>query len=296
MKLTVDMMRICRVTVPGSCGELVQGSIDGTNFLITCPVSVYSTVSIQTAAVAYPLPMSQRKVAEAVRRTWEYLAVDVDGYQLTVSSVLPRGKGMASSSADIAAACQAAALLVGRRLSVAEVADLALAIEPTDAVFYPGITMFDHVQGTIRHSLGQPPALSIMVFDDGGEVDTLHFNQRSDLACLNQKKEPQIREAVELVRQGIQEQRVDWLGAGATLSARANQDILYKKHLETMIAIGEQYGAVGVNVAHSGTVTGLLFAGESDFDQQACRLAVEKQCPELSYLQTVSLVSGGFYE
>ncbi|PUU86393.1 MAG: GHMP kinase, partial [Halanaerobium sp.] len=30
--------------VPGSCGELLQGSIDDQNFLISCPINLYTEV------------------------------------------------------------------------------------------------------------------------------------------------------------------------------------------------------------------------------------------------------------
>ena len=31
---------------PASCGELIEGVIDGTPFLVTCPISMYAEVTV----------------------------------------------------------------------------------------------------------------------------------------------------------------------------------------------------------------------------------------------------------
>jgi L-threonine kinase len=282
------MMKV-KVRAPGSCGELVQGTLEGKNFLITCPIDLFSEVTIQmdTQAVA-----AGDKTFEAVKRTWAYLGVSFERFAVKAESALPRGKGMASSSADISAACQAAALCAGRNLTPDEIADIALGIEPTDGIFFPGIVMFDHVGGLTRKLLGCPPPMSVAVFDVGGEVDTLQFNLRSDLACLNRAKEPQVRKAVDLVTRGIASGDCALIGQGATLSALANQSILTKPCLPTIIDIIGRYGAAGVNTAHSGTVIGILFAGGSP-EIGACVNAVRTACPELSFLGVSRLIAGG---
>ncbi|MBP2654515.1 MAG: pduX [Firmicutes bacterium] len=278
------------VQAPGSCGELVQGTIDGNNFLITCPVDMYTRV---TVCLGGKRLAAGEKTVEAVKRTLDYLGIGSMPFSVTVESDLLQGKGMASSSADISAACQAAALAVGKTLTEDEIADIALSIEPTDGVFYPGIVMFDHVSGSIRRYLGIPPAIAIAIFDFGGEVDTLQFNGRSDLAVLNKAKEPLVLQAVELVRLGLLKGDAALIGKGATLSALANQYILPKKCLPKIIEIVREYGAVGVNTAHSGTVVGVLFA-DLDYGRiEAGIKAIKKACPEIEYLRTVQMVGGG---
>ena len=32
---------------PGACGELVQGTINNINFLITCPINIFSYVTVE---------------------------------------------------------------------------------------------------------------------------------------------------------------------------------------------------------------------------------------------------------
>lgn len=279
-----------KVKAPGSCGELVQGTINGVNFLITCPVDWYSEITVTDAASQVEV---DPKTSAAVTKTFEYLNVSRN-IGLTVKSDLPVGKGMASSSADISAACQAAALAAtGRILSCDEIADIALAIEPTDGIFYPGIIMLDHINGTIRRSLGTPPPIYIAVFDVGGQVDTLDFNNREDLAVLNEAKESQVAVAVALVTQGLKTGDAQLIGQGATLSALANQTILYKPCLEQVIQISRDYGAVGICAAHSGTVLGVMFSAESMAGHDQCIREIACHCADVIYLKTVRLIAGG---
>lgn len=280
-----------RVKVPGSCGELVQGVSKGTNFLITCPIDRYSTIELSSCRET--VKAGPVKVELALEKTFRYLNTEPAGYQVRLFSELPRGKGMASSSADISAACQAAALWSGQKLSADEIADIALSIEPTDGVFYPGIVMFDHLFGQLRQPLGMPPVLEVLVLDAGGEIDTLQFNRRQDLQRLNEAKEEQTSQAADWVRQGIQAGDIELIGRGATLSALANQSILPKPCLPEVIAIAQSFGSVGVNVAHSGTVLGILFPPALREFQAGCLQAVRRICPAVRYLTTAKLIAGG---
>lgn len=281
------------VRAPGSCGELVQGTISGSHFLITCPVDICTEVTVSPGTAEFSA--AGPKTLEAVRRTWAYLGVACEDFAVIVSSALPQGKGMASSSADISAACLAAAAAAGRTLTPDEIADIALDIEPTDGIFYNGVVMFDHVNGLTRRRLGDPPPMSVAIFDAGGRVDTLEFNRRSDLAALNAAKEAQVREAVDLVTRGLAAGDPDLIGRAATLSALANQDILPKPCLATVVEIARRCGAVGVNTAHSGTVIGILFAGRPADTAAAdnCRRTVASLCPELEFLRHARIIPGG---
>lgn len=282
-----------KVRAPGSCGELVQGVIDGQPVLITCPVNMYSEVEI-ISAIKPKAPGS--KLESAVRKTLEYLEVSGTYYKAIVRSELPVGKGMASSSADISAACQAAALTAGRSLSADEIADIALSIEPTDGIFYPGIMLFDHIHGAIRLSLGKPPQIKILIFDIGGKVNTLTFNKRHDLAVLNQNKESAVRQAVALVTEGLKNGDAELIGQGATLSALANQTILYKPCLEDVLSIAREQGAVGVNIAHSGTVLGVLFTPDKEQRFAACIDTIYQAYPKLKFVRCADLVGGGLWK
>ncbi|MDF2636000.1 MAG: kinase [Pelosinus sp.] len=282
-----------RVTVkaPGSCGELAQGTMNGKHFLITCPIDLYSKVTVKPCKSITSLNVGC-KVISAIQKTLHYLQI-TDHFHVTVRSELPIGKGMASSSADISAACQSIALSVGKLLSADEIANIALSIEPTDGIFYPGIVLFDHVKGHIRQYLGNAIPMYIAIFDVGGEIDTLHFNQRSDLEKLNQANELQVQKAMNLIVEGLTKNDAILLGKGTTLSALANQKILFKPHLEEMINIGLSWGAVGVNIAHSGTVVGVLFPLDKLNNCLPCIEEISRYCTGVKFLRTAQFISGG---
>lgn len=65
------------------------------------------------------------------------------------------------------------------------------------------------------------------------------------------------------------------IGQAATLSAFANQRILYKPNLYEFHDIGNAFHSVGTIIAHSGTIMGLLFP--SDYTAiDECRRYIEK--------------------
>lgn len=91
--------------------------------------------------------------------------------QSTAMGIMPHtdiAKGMASSTAEVAASIEATALALGKEINKSDVARIALSIEPTDGCFFPGIVLFDHREGKLYESLGNPPPLDTLVLDFGG--------------------------------------------------------------------------------------------------------------------------------
>ncbi|MBM4404583.1 MAG: GHMP kinase [Chloroflexi bacterium] len=251
--------------VPGTCGELVQGIIDGRHFHVTCPIDLYSTtrIAISPGAGRISAPADCPKARRAAEATLAHLGRrDVDA-ALAIESALPRGKGMASSTADVVGAIEATASALSARLSARQVAALALAIEPSDGLMVEGIALFDHRQGSLMESLGAPPPMGILVLDFGGEVDTLAFNAVDRMPQLA-AREAQWRTALSLVREGLRRSDAALIARGATLSATAHQEISPNPYFAQAKAFSERIGALGLCIAHSGTVIGLLFAGGRD--------------------------------
>lgn len=280
------------VKVPGSCGELVQGVIEGTPFLVTCPIDIYASAIVLRGKDMTTLP---EKAARAVRAFCAKAAVSSENICTKLTSQLVKSKGMASSSADIAAVCKAAALYYNVNLTEKDTAELAAAIEPTDGIFCRGIVKFNHLTGEILEYLGEPPAVQMALFDCGGSVDTIVFNQRGELPYLNAQKEPQVKKALELISRGIKYHDAKVLGEGATISAVANQKILYKEDLADIINISKKYGSIGVNIAHSGTLIGIMFDENAAGQMPECIKAVQLYCPYTNYLYSARLISGGFF-
>ncbi len=277
------------VKVPGSCGELVQGTHRGTPYLITCPINLYTHVTITDKH--NNISGLGVKSQAALKRTLDYLGKPDFDYGIALSSELPIGKGMASSSADIAAVCFAVAAAYGVELTAPEVSRIAAGIEPTDGVFFENIIRLNHMTGECLETMEEYPRLKIAVFDAGGAVDTVSFHKRTDLAELSIRNERITDAALELIRSSSSPSA--WAEA-ATKSSLANQSILPKKDLSEMIKAARERGALGVNVAHSGTVIGILFSPDTvqeHIDEIANRLAA--LFSHLHYCETVELTSGG---
>lgn len=259
---------------------------------MTAPVNAFVAVTARWVEVGDDTsptdrPKTRRALCELIerKRLPERLLADIE---LRFSGDLRVGKGMASSTADIVAACVAVAGLLDIPLHCDEIAEIALSVEPTDGVFYPGVVAFDHRGGGFLERLGSMPPLDVLVLDAGGQIDTVSYN--SSLVSYSRDESKALLEALELLRTGISMSEPRMVGEACTISARLNQRRLPKPRLEAVIEAGREQGAYGVLVAHSGTLIGVLVE-PSDSEMIAC---FKGRFAGLSPLGRLSLTNGGF--
>lgn len=269
------------VAAPGSCGELVQGVMDGVSFHVSCPVSVFSVARVGGFG---GLSSLREKSRAAVER-----ALEKRGHRahlsITCESGPPAGIGMASSTADISASVTAALLGAGTIVGDRDVASVAVSVEPTDGTVFSGIVAFDHKRGRYVSRLGPAPDLLITLIDTGGTVDTVAFNRQSVAYSPSQKAA--LAGAFEMVARGLRGGERDLIGAAATISARVNQEVLPKPRLEEMIDLADEAAGYGVVVAHSGTVMGVLHSPENVWVPESIRARFDAGA------RTVRLINGG---
>ena len=255
-----------QVALPATCGELLQGHLDGADFHVTCPVAVYGAVRIlaQPRPAAVRLP---RKAEAALVEVLRTLRVNLSpggmaalAARIQLVSRLPQAKGMASSSVDVLGVVLAVGRLLGRAWTPAEASRLALAVEPTDGIAFPGLVLFDHRHGTRCELLGSPPPLRVVVIEPRQRVETVAFNRQVAAPRNWSHHAPAWRDAVAMMRHGVRHGDARAMGAAASLSAQRWQAILPHPWLPEILALGRRHGAVGVCRAHSGSVLGLLFA------------------------------------
>lgn len=292
-------MKKITVKVPGTCGELVQGISENNNFQVTCPIELFSYIHLELDSVDdkklnnFPLQIKSR---QALINTLNYFSINEKDINLKIEifSEIPSGKGMGSSSADVIGIILGTSFLLNKKISEDEVAKLALTIEPTDGIMYEDIICFDHLKKGFLEWIEQPPLLNILVIDPGGSIDTLEFNQREDLVKLRLENQKDTAYALELVKKGITEKNIKLVGEGATLSALCNQKILFKKELEEVISTSYKMGAVGVNVAHSGVVLGVLLPSNYSEIENLKKeiIKIYKDNKDLKFYET-KLIGGG---
>jgi L-threonine kinase len=261
------------VRAPGVCGELVQGMINDHNFLVTCPIDFFSRVEVNIYASGTDIiaPANCRKSSLAVEATLQSLGYANLSAVLKIYNPIPRGKGMGSSSADVIASIAATGLSLGCNLSPQDIANIAVSIEPSDGVMFPGIALFDYKKGYISEELGNPPPMEIVALDFGGTVNTVQFNQ-VDRSQLWKSIQSETDKALEFIREGINKGIPSLIGEGATISAVASQSLLENMHLKDVLDFSSTVGGAGVCLGHSGTIIGILLdarqkKGKSVFNQ-----------------------------
>ena len=297
-----DVIGTGTASAPGTCGELVQGMAGDTHFLVTCPINQFSKATVTLRAKgsgdAEPevagidhLPKARMAVVKALAELAPCLGTGALGAEVGIANPIPVGKGMGSSSADITAAVAAVGIAAGRPFAPEDIGRIALSVEPTDGVMFPGIALFDHRCGSIAESLGPPPPIEVIVVDTGGVVDTLEFN-RTDRSELWKRVASRTDEALELVREGVLRSDPELVGRGATISAQAGHLPATAEWVERAAAFADEQGVVGINVAHSGTVVGILLDARERRSKPVYRRAVEAFADAES-VQHFRLIGGG---
>ncbi|RWP57658.1 hypothetical protein [Mesorhizobium sp.] len=247
----------------GTFGELLQGQLPirslsgGSHFLVTMPIAVFARAHFvpiagtRSVTVYPPHKVKAKRLAENL-----VVALGVSGGTLFLQSELPEGKGLASSSADLVATARSIACCFKYRVRTSLIEKLMAEIEPSDGVMYPGVVAYQQQSCGLLSFLGQMPPLAIVGIDEGGTVNTVDYDQRRGEISNSQKG--QYHELLARARIAVPQGDTAALGRIATASALLHQERAPKEHLHSMLKASEKTGALGVIVAHSGTMIGIL--------------------------------------
>ncbi|RII13149.1 L-threonine kinase [Streptomyces sp. YIM 130001] len=209
-------------------------------------------------------PADRAKALRAASLTLEALSatdpeLPVSGGLLTIRSGIPLGLGMGSSTSDVIASVRAVADAFGHRLAPPAIARLAvraeLACDPLMHDRRP--QLFAQREGQVLEVFGEalPPVVVVgCALGGGAPVDTLSLPEprydRTDVRHFERLRR-QLRRAVAHRSPAL-------LGAVATASARIGQQRLHHSEFSTLTRIAGRHGALGVQIAHSGSVAGVL--------------------------------------
>ncbi|MFJ2768824.1 kinase [Streptomyces sp. NPDC087300] len=274
-------------TAFGTFGELLQGQLPegDRDFLVTLPVARWTMATFRTGSASGGIevrPAHKTKALRLARMIAEEAPPGVGrarGGVLTVSSVIPEGKGLASSSADLVATARAVGRALGVPMPPARIERLLSRIEPTDGVLYSAIVAFHHRTVRLRAVLGALPAMAVVGIDEGGSVDTVDFNR------VPKPFTPADRRAyadlLGRLTEAVRTHDLAEAGRVATRSALMNQRLRFKRSLDPMRAICCEVGGLGVAVGHSGTTLGILLdATDPSYTRRVT--AAAQACGELT--------------
>ncbi|PWC19096.1 GHMP kinase [Brenneria roseae subsp. roseae] len=242
---------------PASCGELIQGWILGGEKLISCPVNWFSHVSVTDGR---PDGAERPRMRQMLNSVIAHLGLPADtgrGLRIEFTSTIPVAKGMASSTADIAATAQATARHLGTTLDEATLATLCVQLEPTDSTLFRQLTLFDHQTAHTQIACDWQPSMDILLLESPYTLDTANYHRLDRQSSLLDNADV-LEKAWRLFCAAADKQDNARLGEACTLSAIASQQILTKPAFSELLAVVEDAGIHGLNVAHSGSVVGLL--------------------------------------
>jgi uncharacterized protein involved in propanediol utilization len=206
------------------------------------------------------LPSSKVKARRAAELTLAELGI-ASGGLLRIRSSVRQGIGLGSSTSDVTAAIRAVAAAFRASLPPEQVARIAARAEvaPDPGMFVSGPVLFDQREGAVLERFAAPlPALEVVGFDsDPGAPALARLSQA--LARYTGAEVAQLDRLLEKLRRALELQDVAMLGEVALASASLNEPRLPKRCLIEIERLAGATGAAGVQVAHAGTVVGLLF-------------------------------------
>lgn len=251
----------------GHHGELIQGVFEDEQGLlhrglVTIPLDGLRSTAELILDESENLcvePREKTKALRAAHLTLEQLGRPKAGGLLRVESDIPIGHGYGSSTADVVASIRAAASALGTKLTPASISRLAVAAETaTDATaFETEALLFAQREGEIlEHFGGSLPPFILLGFkaNGTGSVSTLELPP----ARYSLEEIQLFRVLRGAVARAVRLQDPRLLGRAATLSAHISQRHLSKPSFDYVIELADHHRALGIQVAHSGSLFGLL--------------------------------------
>jgi uncharacterized protein involved in propanediol utilization len=227
------------------------------------------------------------KARRAVELALDYLNQSDWGGYLHISSNIPVRWGLGSSTSDVTAAIRAVANAFGKEIPPQEVARLAVRAETSSdsTMFDERMILFAHREGTIIEEFGAPaPDFEVLGFNTDMTqvgIDTLSF----PLGHYSRTEIEMFRPLIALFRRAIHTKDLKLMGEVASESARINQRYLPKPHFDRLNMIVKLVGAAGFQVAHSGTVAGLIF-DTKDIERERRIQQAKSLIAEMGIIQT----------
>ncbi|WP_206795452.1 hypothetical protein [Amycolatopsis sp. MtRt-6] len=265
-------------------GEVLQGVFDDgdglpVHALVTLPLPGLRSVSVFSPDRGRDLrvrPAWKVKALAAAQAALRRLGCDGGG-DLEVRSSIAAERGLGSSTADVVSAIEAVAAALGRRIEAEDIARLAVAAErASDGVMFGDRTvLFASREGRVLEDLGKPlPRLEVVSLDIGEGVDTLALEP----IRYTRAETETFADLRSLLRKAVGDGSAELVAKVATGSAEINQR--YRPHPCFALAaeVAGHSGALGIQVAHTGTVIGLLY--DPDARGLPCSLGIAAELIE----------------
>ena len=257
----------------GKVGEWLQGvDSEGTPvvYALTVASSPFRTVtSVEPArslvvTINPDAPAESAKVQKAIKELAISYGLKADcTYRVTITGSPPRGKGLGSSSIDIASALLAIKELHGWEISSEALFKLMCRVERSDYLFNPELIVAANPRDGSYAIVAPAPKCLVLAWDtDPGTVIDTESVPHLDLARRSFNDE--YRELSSLIESGVTENLLH----AATRSAELNNCILPKIGFSVARKLVHQLQNAGLIAAHTGTILGFALPQPVDKDMQ----------------------------
>ena len=272
---------------PASCGEFVQGILDNEEYLSSYAIDMFSTATLEEKKEN--INLGPKKSRQAIEKVFERFNIPLDeckNISLEINSNIPVGKGMASSTADIGATIRATLSILNKKLSNEEISCIASEIEPTDSILLYKNSIFNPINGRVKKYLSTLDNGSVIILEPNDILETSRIRSNPNYLDIKLENKSIINKSFNLLEKGLREKDLKLIGKACTLSSLANENIHKKPYLNELIEISNKMGAYGVNIAHSGTVIGILIDNKMDHERIISHL---KECSLDDYYTKIHL-------
>ena len=250
---------------PASCGEFVQGVLDNEEYLSSYAINLFSVATLEEGKeVIHTGPRKSRRAMELVFEKFNIPVEESKKISLNINSQIPVGKGMASSTADIGATIKATLSMLGKSLTGEEISKLAVKIEATDSLLLNRHSIFNPLTADIKKYMGGIDNAKVVILEPDDILDTKSIRMTPNYRMYKMQNKEIIKESFSLLDEGLARNNLSLVGKACTYSSLANENIHKKPFLKEIIEISDKFGCYGVNIAHSGTVIGILMDKEMD--------------------------------
>ena len=257
----------------GKVGEWVQGvDSEGTPiaYALTVGSSPFRTLASVEAADSLAVtinpgaPAESAKVQKAIKELAIGYGLKADcTYRVTITGSPPRGKGLGSSSIDIASVLLAIKELHGWEISNSELFKLMCRVERSDYLFDPNLIVAANPRDGSCAIVASAPRCLVLAWDtDPGTVVETESVPHLDLARRSFSEE--YHELSTMIESGITENLLN----AAIRSAELNNRILPKIGFSVARKLVHELQNGGLIAAHTGTILGFALPQPVDKDMQ----------------------------
>ena len=253
---------------PASCGEFVQGILDNEEYLSSYAIDMFSIASLEEKKE--DINLGSKKSRKAIEKVFEKFNIPIEeskNISLDLKSNIPIGKGMASSTADIGATIKATLSILNKKLNDEEISLIASEIEPTDSIILYKNSIFNPINGSVKKYLSSFDNGRVIILEPKEILETKIIRSNPNYLNIKLENKSIIKKSFNLLEKGLENNDLKLIGEACTLSSLANENIHKKPYLNEIIEISQSMNAYGVNIAHSGTVIGILIDKNMDYER-----------------------------